>query len=55
VDIWDHERSEPISHFSWGADAVLSARFNPVSGRLASSCRVSLRVPRHIWVAASQL
>jgi len=30
VDVWDHERSEPISHFSWGADAVLSVKFNPV-------------------------
>jgi hypothetical protein len=34
VDIWDHSRSEPISTYSWGADSVLSVRFNPVrSGR----------------------
>ena len=31
VDIWDHSRSEPISTYSWGADSVLSVRFNPVS------------------------
>eukprot|EP00271_Cylindrocystis_brebissonii_P022184 TRINITY_DN8393_c0_g1_i1.p1 TRINITY_DN8393_c0_g1~~TRINITY_DN8393_c0_g1_i1.p1 ORF type:complete len:454 (-),score=75.93 TRINITY_DN8393_c0_g1_i1:1958-3319(-) len=29
VDIWDHERSEPISSFSWGADSISSVRFNP--------------------------
>lgn len=29
VDVWDHERSEPIHTFTWGADNVLSARFNP--------------------------
>ena len=33
VDIWDHSRSEPISTYSWGADSVLSVRFNPVSSR----------------------
>jgi len=31
VDIWDHSRAEPISTYSWGADSVLSVRFNPVS------------------------
>ena len=31
VEIWDHQRSEPISSFSWGADSVLSVKFNPVS------------------------
>jgi WD repeat and SOF domain-containing protein 1 len=29
VDLWDHARSEPVSSFSWGADSVTSARFNP--------------------------
>lgn len=29
VDIWDHSRSEPINTFTWGADSILSARFNP--------------------------
>ncbi|CAM6094942.1 unnamed protein product [Calypogeia fissa] len=29
VDIWDHNRSEPVSTFSWGADTVVSVRFNP--------------------------
>uniref|UniRef100_A0A0D6R4A4 DDB1- and CUL4-associated factor 13 n=1 Tax=Araucaria cunninghamii TaxID=56994 RepID=A0A0D6R4A4_ARACU len=29
VDIWDQNRSEPINSFSWGADTVISLRFNP--------------------------
>jgi DDB1- and CUL4-associated factor 13 len=29
VDIWDHNRSEPVSTYSWGADTVTSVRFNP--------------------------
>lgn len=31
VEVWSHERSEPVSTFSWGADTVLSVKFNPVS------------------------
>ncbi|CAL9038811.1 unnamed protein product [Musa banksii] len=29
VDIWDHNRSEPINTFEWGKDTVISVRFNP--------------------------
>ncbi|XP_026419214.1 DDB1- and CUL4-associated factor 13-like isoform X1 [Papaver somniferum] len=29
VDIWDHNRSEPIRSFEWGKDTVISLRFNP--------------------------
>jgi WD repeat and SOF domain-containing protein 1 len=29
VDLWDHARSEPVSTFTWGADTLTSARFNP--------------------------
>ncbi|KAJ3681292.1 hypothetical protein LUZ60_015781 [Juncus effusus] len=29
VDIWDHNRSEPINSFKWGNDSVISVRFNP--------------------------
>eukprot|EP00252_Welwitschia_mirabilis_P014666 TRINITY_DN3232_c0_g1_i1.p1 TRINITY_DN3232_c0_g1~~TRINITY_DN3232_c0_g1_i1.p1 ORF type:complete len:256 (+),score=20.14 TRINITY_DN3232_c0_g1_i1:328-1095(+) len=29
VDIWDHNRSEPINSFTWGSDTVVSVRFNP--------------------------
>jgi hypothetical protein len=30
VEVWAHERSEPVHTFNWGADTVLSVRFNPV-------------------------
>lgn len=39
VEVWSHERSEPVNTFSWGADAVLSVRFNPVS-RVCTGCCV---------------
>lgn len=29
VDVWSHDRSQPTSSFSWGADTVQSVRFNP--------------------------
>uniref|UniRef100_A0A1D1Y1F6 DDB1- and CUL4-associated factor 13 n=1 Tax=Anthurium amnicola TaxID=1678845 RepID=A0A1D1Y1F6_9ARAE len=29
VDIWDHNRSEPVCSFEWGNDTVVSVRFNP--------------------------
>lgn len=29
VDLWDHERSEPVSTYSWGSDTITSVRFNP--------------------------
>lgn len=37
VDIWDHERSDPIHTFSWGADTVTSVRFNPAEPDLFAS------------------
>ena len=34
LDVWDPSRSVPLHSFSWGADSVLTVRFNPaeVSG-----------------------
>lgn len=29
VDIWDHDRSQPVNSFEWGIDTVISVRFNP--------------------------
>lgn len=29
VEVWDHDRTEPIEAFNWGSDSVLSVRFNP--------------------------
>lgn len=37
VDIWDHDRSEPISTFSWGSETVTSVRFNPAESDLFCS------------------
>ena len=37
VDVWDHERSEPVSSFSWGADTVTAVRFNPADSELLAS------------------
>jgi hypothetical protein len=35
VDVWDHQRSEPVTSLTWGADSMHSVRFNPVR-RVAS-------------------
>ena len=37
VDVWDHERSEPLSSFTWGADTVTAVRFNPADSELLAS------------------
>ncbi|GAB4846482.1 hypothetical protein Ancab_025487 [Ancistrocladus abbreviatus] len=29
VDIWDHNRSQPINSFEWGTSTIVSVRFNP--------------------------
>ncbi|ONK66690.1 uncharacterized protein A4U43_C06F10960 [Asparagus officinalis] len=29
VDIWDHNRSQPVNSFTWGNDTVISLQFNP--------------------------
>lgn len=30
VDVWDEERAEPVRSFTWGADSIVSIKFNPV-------------------------
>ncbi|KAF8413829.1 hypothetical protein HHK36_001823 [Tetracentron sinense] len=43
VDIWDHNRSEPMSSFEWGKDTVISVRFNPGEPNvLATTARYDL-------------
>lgn len=37
MDIWDHERSEPLSSFSWGADTITALRFNPAEPDVLAS------------------
>ncbi|XP_044501362.1 DDB1- and CUL4-associated factor 13-like isoform X2 [Mangifera indica] len=29
VDIWNHNRSQPVNSFQWGTETVISVRFNP--------------------------
>ena len=37
IEVWDHNRSEPIQSFKWGHDATLSVRFNPAEPELLAS------------------
>ncbi|KAK1302421.1 hypothetical protein QJS10_CPB12g00982 [Acorus calamus] len=44
VDIWDHNRSEPVNSFEWGKDTVISVKFNPGEpDMLATSARFQTR------------
>ena len=38
VQLWDHQRSQPLGEFSWGCDTVASVRFNPAEADLFASC-----------------
>lgn len=29
LDVWDHNRSEPIHSFEWGADSLITCKWNP--------------------------
>ena len=42
LDVWDHQRSEPVATYAWGADTVVSARYNPV-GRWDARTESTLR------------
>ncbi|KAH1211929.1 DDB1- and CUL4-associated factor 13 [Glycine max] len=43
VDIWNHNRSQPINSFEWGTDTVISVRFNPGEPNLlATSARMDV-------------
>eukprot|EP00753_Platysulcus_tardus_P022782 PLAT9991.1.p1 GENE.PLAT9991.1~~PLAT9991.1.p1 ORF type:complete len:461 (-),score=156.38 PLAT9991.1:82-1437(-) len=37
LDVWDTARSVPLHSFTWGADSVLSARYNPAEESLVAS------------------
>ncbi len=43
VELWDHERSAPVSFFSWGVDTVTSVRFNPSEPDIFASCGADRR------------
>ncbi|KAH9743827.1 DDB1- and CUL4-associated factor 13 [Citrus sinensis] len=37
VDIWNHNRSQPINSFQWGTDTVISVRFNPAESNVLAT------------------
>jgi len=37
IQIWDHERSEPVTTLSWGSESIQSVRFNPVERHVLAS------------------
>ncbi|KDO35683.1 hypothetical protein SPRG_18842 [Saprolegnia parasitica CBS 223.65] len=37
VQVWDHQRSDPLHEFSWGADSITSVKFNPAEPSLLAS------------------
>lgn len=47
VDIWDHERSEPVTELSWGSDTVTAVRFNPAEADLLASAGSDRSVALH--------
>ncbi|KAI8998436.1 WD40-repeat-containing domain protein [Gaertneriomyces semiglobifer] len=38
VDIWDHDRAEPLHSYSWGAETVTSVKFNQTQQNVFASC-----------------
>jgi len=44
VDVWDYNRSAPLSSFEWGCDRVLTGRFNPAEPALLAACAVDRSV-----------
>jgi len=37
VDLWDYNRSTPLSSFEWGCERVITAKFNPAEPALVAS------------------
>jgi len=37
VDVWDYQRSAPLSSFEWGCERVITARFNPAESALVGA------------------
>ncbi|KAI8922282.1 hypothetical protein PhCBS80983_g01986 [Powellomyces hirtus] len=38
IDIWDHDRAEPMQSFSWGAETTTSVKFNQTETNVFASC-----------------
>ncbi|KAG4953351.1 hypothetical protein JHK87_038945 [Glycine soja] len=52
VDIWNHNRSQPINSFEWGTDTVISVRFNPGEPNLLATSARYVRLP---WPLAATM
>ena len=37
LDVWDHDRSEPIHSFNWGVESLLTCKWNPAEAGLLAS------------------
>ncbi len=46
VQLWDHERSDPLAELNWGVDTVSAVRFNPAETDLFASCGSDRRCER---------
>lgn len=44
VDVWDYNRSAPLSSFEWGCERVITSRFNPAETALLASTAVDRSV-----------
>jgi len=44
VDVWDYNRSAPLSSFEWGCERIITARFNPAEPALLASTAVDRSV-----------
>jgi len=40
VDVWDYQRSAPLSSYEWGCERVITGRFNPAEPALIASTGV---------------
>ncbi|EPZ34998.1 hypothetical protein O9G_004348 [Rozella allomycis CSF55] len=38
VEVWDHDRAEPVQSFSWGVDTVHCVKFNQSESNIIASC-----------------
>jgi len=44
VDVWDYNRSQPLSSFEWGCERIITTRFNPAEPALVASTAVDRSV-----------
>ena len=55
VQIWDHQRSEPVHNLTWGSESVLSVRFNPVERQILASTGSDRSVVLHDMRSATAI